>query len=545
MSSNTAKYKNYQDGVILFGPSGAGQNLNDDLQKNLADYEDAVLVDMIGQGAVVLGMPVQTTTGLAVQVGVGTAFVSGQRVRSTLAATVSSLPANTTGIQIYVEAGTPFNLTHRAWPASFGFTTGGLGSDQLLLGTVNTDGTGVTLITDGRVFLNQLINAPTATEKAALAGTGAAPSGSNPFVTNDDARLAGMPNELRLTSPDAAVHTITVSNAGILSLLGQILTAYIAQTITAQHTFNPGSAAPPFALGVNAHGQLVIGLNADLLDGQEGTFYQNATNIIAGLLDDARLSTNIPRKNANNIFTAQQTISPASVLPPFTLGSNAQGQLVLGLNADKLDGQEGAFYQALANATGTLADARLSSQVPLKNVQNTFVPFQILSGGAGISLSDPFWAQSTDPKHACHVYHTLDQTIANDELFHTLLFNSERIDTTGTMHSTVSNTSRITIPQVGLYRISWNIRFQANATGTYRAVRTLRNGVSPMAPYVYYAVAQNSLLGGSYVNGSMVWYFGSAGSYVEVQVAHDASAALEIIANDQISPEFAVEWIRS
>lgn len=40
-----------------------------------------------------------------------------------------------------------------------------------------------------------------------------------------------------------------------------------ARTITAQHSFSPGSPQAPFLLGANAQGQLVTGLNADELDG--------------------------------------------------------------------------------------------------------------------------------------------------------------------------------------------------------------------------------------------------------------------------------------
>ena len=45
-----------------------------------------------------------------------------------------------------------------------------------------------------------------------------------------------------------------------------LLTLASAQTITAQHTFNPGSASAPFILGANALNQLVTGLNADKTD---------------------------------------------------------------------------------------------------------------------------------------------------------------------------------------------------------------------------------------------------------------------------------------
>lgn len=43
----------------------------------------------------------------------------------------------------------------------------------------------------------------------------------------------------------------------------------IARTVSAVHTFNPDSAGAPFILGANAQGQLVTGLNADLLNGQD------------------------------------------------------------------------------------------------------------------------------------------------------------------------------------------------------------------------------------------------------------------------------------
>jgi len=43
----------------------------------------------------------------------------------------------------------------------------------------------------------------------------------------------------------------------------------IARTVSAVHTFNPTSATAPFILGANGQGQLVTGLNADLLNGQD------------------------------------------------------------------------------------------------------------------------------------------------------------------------------------------------------------------------------------------------------------------------------------
>lgn len=51
----------------------------------------------------------------------------------------------------------------------------------------------------------------------------------------------------------------------------------IARTITAVHTFSPASASAPFILGANAQGQLVTGLNADLLNGQDWTVAATAS----------------------------------------------------------------------------------------------------------------------------------------------------------------------------------------------------------------------------------------------------------------------------
>lgn len=70
-----------------------------------------------------------------------------------------------------------------------------------------------------------------------------------------------------------------------------------SQTITAVHTFNPGSAGPPFALGANAAGQKVTDFNADLLDGLSSAAFalashtHSAADITSGTLALARGGT--------------------------------------------------------------------------------------------------------------------------------------------------------------------------------------------------------------------------------------------------------------
>ena len=53
------------------------------------------------------------------------------------------------------------------------------------------------------------------------------------------------------------------------------------RTITAQHTFNPLAPQAPFALAANAQGQLVTGLNADLLDSEQGDYYRRYALLVS------------------------------------------------------------------------------------------------------------------------------------------------------------------------------------------------------------------------------------------------------------------------
>lgn len=102
----------------------------------------------------------------------------------------------------------------------------------------------------------------------------------------------------------------------------------------------------PFALAA------LSSLNAVTLNGQQASFYLNAGNLL-GSLPDARLSSNVSLRGGTNAFTGANTFSNAG--NSFT-GSGAG---LTGLNATNL-------------ASGTLADARLSSNVALRNAANAF-----------------------------------------------------------------------------------------------------------------------------------------------------------------------------
>lgn len=234
--------------------------------------------------------------------------------------------------------------------------------------------------------------------------------------------------DLSLIGPggNAILHSALV---GLTS--GDPHTQYVAlaaaRTITAVHTFSPGSASAPFILGTNALGQLVTGLNAERLNGQLAAFYTNATNITAGTLPAAQLPATAMQTDVAQTVTAKKTYTAASAALMVaarvtadtvdrwnvdtggiqTWGSgggavdtnlyrNGAGvlktdgtlqvnvlqsvvaigtapllitstTLVSNLNAERLNGQLAAFYTNATNITaGTLADGQLSANVLLK-----------------------------------------------------------------------------------------------------------------------------------------------------------------------------------
>ncbi len=93
------------------------------------------------------------------------------------------------------------------------------------------------------------------------------------------------------------------------------------------------------------------GLDADLLDAQQGSYYTNASNINAGTLADGRLSPNVDLVNGSQTFTGIKTFNPGSGNVPFSVDATKNG-IVTNLNADLLDGQEASAFLTTANDYG-------------------------------------------------------------------------------------------------------------------------------------------------------------------------------------------------
>ncbi|MFZ4576703.1 MAG: hypothetical protein ACOYN0_20160, partial [Phycisphaerales bacterium] len=107
-------------------------------------------------------------------------------------------------------------------------------------------------------------------------------------------------------------------------------------------------------------------LSAGTLGGQSPAFYQNAANL-TGLLSDARLSNNVSLRGANQTFSGSNTFTGANVFNNTNNTYLGNGAGITALNASNI-------------SAGTLADARLSANIPLLSAANGFTGSNTFSG---------------------------------------------------------------------------------------------------------------------------------------------------------------------
>ena len=120
-----------------------------------------------------------------------------------------------------------------------------------------------------------------------------------------------------------------------------------------------------------------------------------------------------------------------------------------------------------------------------------------------------------------------------------LTFNSERYDN-DSIHSTSSNTGRLTATTAGVYHITANIRFASNATGAARALRLRVNGSTLIALANAVPVAVG--YGQTEVTIVTDWKF-AANDYVEVTAFQDSGGSLNVESGNFYSPEFSMHKV--
>lgn len=135
------------------------------------------------------------------------------------------------------------------------------------------------------------------------------------------------------------------------------------------------------------------------------------------------------------------------------------------------------------------------------------------------------------------VNHGASQSIA-DATHVALAFNAEREDT-DTIHDGVTNNSRLTCKTAGVYVISGNAAFAANATGArglgirfggsiFLALNFLHNTGSAGAETI--------------LNVSTIYRL-AVNQYVELTAYQSSGGALNVLASDNYTPEFTMARI--
>lgn len=143
---------------------------------------------------------------------------------------------------------------------------------------------------------------------------------------------------------------------------------------------------------------------------------------------------------------------------------------------------------------------------------------------------DNMVAQENPP--ACRVRHNANQTLTTGVDL-TILFNTEELDTTGNMHSTSVDTSKIVVPTAGLYHITGTVEIGSSAAGSKRYVYIQVNGTTVIAitsmPFSAGAV--------SWGNVSTTKKL-AAGDYLQLKAHQDSGGNLTLFTDGEFAPVF-------
>lgn len=122
------------------------------------------------------------------------------------------------------------------------------------------------------------------------------------------------------------------------------------------------------------------------------------------------------------------------------------------------------------------------------------------------------------------VYPSANVSIPN-ATYTALAFNTESFDTDN-YHSTVTNTSRLTVPtgKGGMYRVSWGITIDPSSAGSYRIANVRKNGSTTISPnqYGFPSSTQPAILYGSDLFQLV------AGDYIDLLIYQDSGSAKNV-----------------
>ena len=148
------------------------------------------------------------------------------------------------------------------------------------------------------------------------------------------------------------------------------------------------------------------------------------------------------------------------------------------------------------------------------------------------------WMATDSP--SCRAYNNANISIP-DSTFTAVTLNSERFDNAA-LHSTSSNTSRLTVPTGGggKYVIGLGANWTASASGALRTTRIEQNATTVLGTFT----SQPSASHGSDQSWSTIYALSDA-DYVEMYVFQNSGGALNLTSVANSSPEFWTFWMRT
>ena len=243
--------------------------------------------------------------------------------------------------------------------------------------------------------------------------------------------------------------------------------------------------------------------------------------------DIVYLNTQIP----TTLLTTRGDLIYRNATVPARLALGASGTFL------KSNGTDPAWTALAASdiASGQLALARGGTNADLSATGGTGRVLKQTSAGAAVTVAALVTADLPSSIR-CRAYNNANISI-NNATTTAITLNSERWDT-DTMHSTSSNTSRLTATTAGLYVITASVDFAANATGV-RSAQLQVNGATVIA----LSTIASAGAGNDTVISLATTYYLNATDYVEMLAFQNSGGALNVVSGANYSPELSAVWI--